>query len=88
MKPIVPPNPDIAVAYQTAGGRKKVQESLGVTKATLTDWLRWGYVPVARCPDLERLSGMSRRKLNPKFDWGPVRAPRAAKVARAEQVGG
>lgn len=66
-------NPAIEEAYLKAGGRKKVQESLRVTKATLSDWKRWGYVPVARCPDLERLSGVSRRKLNPDFDWGPVR---------------
>ena len=73
MKRIDPLNPAIAEAYEKAGGRKRVQESLRVTKATLTDWLRWGYVPVRRCPDLEKLSGVPRRKLNPKFDWGPVR---------------
>lgn len=44
-----------------------------MTKATLTDWKRWGYVPVLRCPDLEKLSGVSRRKLNPDFNWGPIR---------------
>lgn len=73
MKRIDPPNPAIAQAYEKAGGRKQVQQSLHVTKATLSDWLRSGLVPVPRCPDLERLSGVSRRKLNPKFDWGPVR---------------
>jgi DNA-binding transcriptional regulator YdaS (Cro superfamily) len=66
-------NPAIEEAYAKAGGRKRVQESLGVTKASLSDWLRAGYVPVTRCPDLERLSGVSRVKLNPKFDWGPLR---------------
>jgi DNA-binding transcriptional regulator YdaS (Cro superfamily) len=73
MKRIDPPNPSIADAYVKAGGRKRVQESLEVTKASLSDWLRQGYVPVPRCPDLERLSGVSRRKLNPSFDWGPAR---------------
>ena len=65
-----PKNPSIEEAYARAGGRKKVQESLRVTKATLSDWKRWGYVPVSRCPELERLSGVSRRKLNPNFAWG------------------
>lgn len=73
MKRIEPANPAIAEAYQAAGGRKKVQESLKVTKATLSDWLRWGYVPVPRCPDLERISGVSRKKLNPTFAWVPAR---------------
>lgn len=73
MKRIDPPNPAIAQAYLKAGGRKQVQASLGVTKATLSDWLRSGTVPVKRCGELEKLSGISRRKLNPKFDWGPVK---------------
>jgi DNA-binding transcriptional regulator YdaS (Cro superfamily) len=68
-----PLNPAIEEAYEKAGGRKKVQESLGVTKATLSDWKKWGYVPVTRCPDLERISGVSRCRLNPDFDWGPLR---------------
>lgn len=67
------PNPAIEEAYAKAGGRKKVQQSLKVTKATLSDWKRWGYVPAPRCGDLEKLSGVSRRKLNPHFDWGPAR---------------
>lgn len=82
MNRIDPPNPAIAEAYRKSGGRKKVQESLGVTKATLSDWLRWGYVPVQphnRCVALEKLSGVSRRKLNPNFDWGPQKQ-------RAEQA--
>lgn len=69
-----PKNPAIEEAYAKAGGRKAVQQSLGVTKATLSDWKRLGYVPVTRCPDLERISGISRRRLNPEFDWGPLRA--------------
>lgn len=78
MKRIQTTNPAIEEAYAKAGGRKKVQESLRVTKASLSDWLRDGYVPVPRCPDLERISGVSRVRLNPNFDWGPLR-----KTARA-----
>jgi DNA-binding transcriptional regulator YdaS (Cro superfamily) len=78
-----PKNPAIEDAYLKAGGRKRVQESLGVTKGSLSDWKRWGYVPVNRCPELERLSGVSRRKLNPIFDWGPA-AP-AKPVAKAKR---
>jgi DNA-binding transcriptional regulator YdaS (Cro superfamily) len=76
MKRIDPPNPAIAEAYDKAGGRKVVQEALGVTKASLSDWLRAGTVPAGRCAQLEKMSGVSRRRLNPEFDWGPVKAPR------------
>lgn len=70
-------NPAIEEAYLKAGGRKKVQESLGVTKATLSDWKRAGHVPAGRCGELERLSGVSRRRLYPDFDWGPVKVKAA-----------
>jgi DNA-binding transcriptional regulator YdaS (Cro superfamily) len=73
MKQAMKPNPAIDEAYEKAGGRKVVQESLGVTKATLSDWKRVGYVPEARAGSLERLSGVSRRRLNPYFDWGPLK---------------
>jgi DNA-binding transcriptional regulator YdaS (Cro superfamily) len=73
MKRIESSNPSIELAYLKAGGRKKVRESLGVTKASLSDWLRAGRVPAARAGELEKLSGVSRRKLCPDFDWGPVK---------------
>ena len=66
-------NPAIDEAYLKAGGRKKVQESLGVTKATLTDWKRSGRVPPGRAGELEKLSRVSRRRLCPDFDWGPAK---------------
>lgn len=74
-------NPAIEEAYESAGGRKVVQEALGVTKATLSDWKRWGYVPPMRCGELEKLSGVSRRRLNPGFDWGPEPKRRAQKAS-------
>lgn len=67
-------NPAIEEAYAKAGGRKRVQETLGVTKASLSDWIRSGRVPANRCVELEQLSGVSRRKLNPDFNWGPETA--------------
>lgn len=80
MKRIDPPNPAIAEAYLKAGGRKTVQQSLKVSKATLSDWLRSGSVPASRCGELEKLSKVSRRRLNPEFDWGPPIKARATHV--------
>jgi DNA-binding transcriptional regulator YdaS (Cro superfamily) len=65
----------IEQAYEAAGGRKKVQQELGVTKGTLSDWKRWGYCPANRAADLERISGISRRLLCPQFNWGSETDP-------------
>jgi DNA-binding transcriptional regulator YdaS (Cro superfamily) len=66
-------NPAIEEAYEKAGGRRKVKESLGVSKQSLSDWTRKGYVPAEKAGKLETLSGVSRRKLCPDFDWGPTK---------------
>ena len=76
-------NPAIEEAFERAGGRSKIRTSLKVSKQTLSDWKRLGYVPSKHCGELERLSGVSRRRLNPDFDWGPVRS----KSQPAEKAG-
>lgn len=64
-------NPAIEQAYDAAGGRRKVIESLGVSKQTLSDWIRADSVSPKHAAKLEALSGVSRRLLCPEFDWGP-----------------
>jgi DNA-binding transcriptional regulator YdaS (Cro superfamily) len=68
-------NPAIEEAYTKAGGRRKVKESLGVSKQSLSDWARNGRVPADKAGKLEAISGVSRRKLCPDFDWGPIKSP-------------
>lgn len=80
-------NPAIELAYLKAGGRKAVQKSLGVTKATLSDWKRAGKVPANRAGELEALSKVSRRDLCPDFDWGPLKVKAAKVKAEPEQAG-
>lgn len=55
--------------FEKAGGREKLQRALGVSKQTLSDWKRWGHVSAARAVSIERLTGIPRERLNPKFDW-------------------
>lgn len=76
-------NPAIEEAYEKAGGRPKVMASLSVSKQTLSDWVRWGYVSSKHAAGLERLSGVSRRRLNPDFDWGPEPVLRESRKAKA-----
>lgn len=73
----------IEEAFAAAGGRQALQESLGVSKQTLTDWKRWGHVSAARAADVEALTGIPRRRLCPDFNWGadPV-APKAERKVR------
>lgn len=56
-------------AYSRAGGRAVVQEKLGVSKQTLTDWKRTGRVPPKHAANLEALSGIPREQLSPEHRW-------------------
>lgn len=67
-------NPAIEEAYEKAGGRAQVLLKLSVSKQTLSDWKRNGEVPARHAIPLELLSGVSRRRLCPTFNWGPEKA--------------
>ncbi len=51
-------------------GRQRLQDELKLSKQTMSDWKRWGYVPSGHAVAVERLSGIPREKLCPRFDWG------------------
>lgn len=55
--------------FAKAGGREALQKSLGVSKQTISDWKRWGHVSAKRAPAVEKLTGISRKRLCPSFDW-------------------
>jgi DNA-binding transcriptional regulator YdaS (Cro superfamily) len=55
--------------FEKAGGRQKLQASLGVSKQTVSDWIRWGHVSAKRAPAIETLTGIPRTRLCPSFDW-------------------
>lgn len=60
--------------FEKAGGRQALQESLGapgkpLSKQTMSDWKRAGYVPAKHAPAVEKLTGISRKRLCPDFDW-------------------
>jgi hypothetical protein len=62
-------------AFEKAGGRKALREALSVgrdkplSKQTLSDWKRAGYVPAHHAVAVEKLTGIPREKLCPDFPW-------------------
>lgn len=52
--------------------REQLQRSLGkpLSKQTMSDWKRSGYVPARHAVAVESLTGIPRERLCPSFDWG------------------
>lgn len=57
-------------AFQKAGGREKLMSALGLSKQTMSDWKKKGYVPASHAVAVERITGIARELLCPKFAWG------------------
>lgn len=55
--------------------RETIQRELGtpdkpLSKQTMSDWKRAGYVPARHAVAVEKLTGIPRERLCPDFDWG------------------
>ena len=59
----------IEEAFAKAGGRLALQRSLKLSKQTMSDWKRWGYVPARHAASVEAITGIPREKLCPQFEW-------------------
>lgn len=59
---------------EKAGGSRGLQQSLGVSKQTVSTWKRWGHVSATKAPAIERITGIPRQQLCPKFDWDGINA--------------
>jgi DNA-binding transcriptional regulator YdaS (Cro superfamily) len=44
----------------------RIARELGVTRAAVT---KWDEIPLHRVPDVERITGYSRKALRPDFPW-------------------
>ena len=62
--------PVIDEVFEKAGGRSALQASLGLSKQTMSDWKRAGYVPARHAVEVEELTGIPRERLCPDFHWG------------------
>lgn len=56
--------------FEKAGGRQKLMDSLELSKQSMSDWKRFGYVPARHAVAVEKLTGIPRERLCPNFDWG------------------
>lgn len=56
--------------FQKAGGRQLLRGALGLSKQTMSDWARLGYVPARHAVAVEKITGIKRERLCPHFDWG------------------
>lgn len=56
--------------FEKAGGRETLRNSLGLSKQTMSDWKRFGYVPARHAAAVEAKTGIPRERLCPDFDWG------------------
>jgi DNA-binding transcriptional regulator YdaS (Cro superfamily) len=64
MKPIDNPV-DLAIAV--AGSAYALAEKLGVTRQCITHWRRSGSIPIAKVPDVSRVTGIPKAKLHDAF---------------------
>lgn len=78
--------PLIERVFEEAGGRDVLRKSLGLSKQSMSDWLRTGVVPVKHCARVAFLTGIPLAELNPVFDM-PKKPAKRAKAAVAEAGG-
>jgi DNA-binding transcriptional regulator YdaS (Cro superfamily) len=71
-------------AISAIGSMTALADGLGITPQAVA---KWGYVPAARCLDVERLTGVSRHKLRPDIYGPEPRRPlRRRKTAELRSV--
>lgn len=63
-------NPAIEEMFEKSGGREALRRRLGLSKQTMSDWKRAGYVPARHAVDVEAITGIPRERLCPGFPWG------------------
>lgn len=62
-------NPELESAFREPGSQKAVASALGVSKQTVNDWKRQGYVPAHHAVAFEAFTGVSRERACPDFIW-------------------
>lgn len=80
-------NPELNAFLEPRGKQAAVAASLGVSKQTVNDWKRQGFIPAKHAAAFEALSGIDRKRLCPTFTWAPPRkAKEAALICRVAGV--
>jgi Bacteriophage CI repressor helix-turn-helix domain. len=58
----------IQEVFQKAGGRRRLMASLGLSKQSMSDWVRRGEVPIKHCPKVHALTRIPLARLNHAFN--------------------
>lgn len=75
---------NIQIAISSAGGARRLAESIGVPVQSVYFWgSGQRRVPADYCPAIERVTGVKCEALRPDVEWGVLRGqqPSAAKEA-------
>lgn len=73
MKPNQTQQVSVEEVFAAAGGRHKLMASLGLSKQSMSDWLRHGEVPIKHCPKVSALTNIPLEKLNTAFNVSQAR---------------
>jgi DNA-binding transcriptional regulator YdaS (Cro superfamily) len=63
-------------AIDLAGGAASVAAYFGIRPVSVYEWIRRGYVPAEKCPEIEKMSNGAAccEALNGHVDWAFVRS--------------
>lgn len=63
-------------AIDLAGGAASVAAHFGIRPVSVYEWIRRGYVPAEKCPEIEKMSNGAAycEVLNGHVDWAFVRS--------------
>lgn len=62
-------NLDLERAIKNLGNQTKLSQLLDVHKSNISQWKKSGLVPMKHCIEIEKVTGISRKKLNPSVNW-------------------
>ena len=68
----------IKEAIDLAGGAASVAAHFGIRPVSVYEWIRRGYAPAEKCPEIEKISKGAARceALNSHVDWAFIRSSR------------
>jgi DNA-binding transcriptional regulator YdaS (Cro superfamily) len=61
--------------FQSHGDISSLAEKLGINRASVHGWINRGFVPVGRCAEVERITGVRAEELNTRVKWFRVVEP-------------
>lgn len=75
-------------AIEAAGGVSAIAAHFGISLVSVYEWIKRGYVPAEKCPEIEKFSsGVVRcEQLNNRVNWSILRSTAAPRQSRKTTV--